>query len=569
MMKNWLGFFGALIISALLAFIAVTPLRPQGPDIAAHKFSSARAMIDVNIIAAKPHPTGSAENAKLRAYLQRRLTALGLEVSVDEGVLDQRALARLNRWSGAEKTQQNLYNIIGLRRGTDPSLPALLLMAHHDTVWDSPGAADDTIGIAAILETLRALNIEGAAARDVIILFTDAEEIGLVGARHFFESHPLKDRIGLVINLEARGGGGTANMFQTSDGTGDLARLYARAVRAPSASSLSAYVYKFLPNGTDLTEALERGYTAYNIANIGKAEYYHSPKITAQAMDEATLQHMGVQILDLTRALVKQGDLPRPSKDAVFFDVYGLFMLVYAPFWGWICLALSAAFYGASVKGQWRGREGGVGSLKMLGFFIGGGVLLYGLNRLSGSGASANYYDRLAAISKLEILALIFVISFAMVVFGRKTLSVNMRLGAALPLLLLGIAGQALAPTATYFISLPLMFCGFIAWAASRSKKTGRFNGAMMSLFIASVIGAGLTAGYLLALGHLLMLGVGAQFLFIAVLPAALAVLALLPLCADQPKALSRLIISAAGLSVIALALWIRLDPIAATVPLY
>ena len=84
-------------------------------------------------------------------------------------------------------------------------------------------------------------------------------------------------------------------MFQTSSGNGAAAKLFARHVKKPSTSSVSILVYNILPNDIDLTPALEKDYVAYNIANIGLAEYYHSPKIDVSALDEGTLQHMGSQ----------------------------------------------------------------------------------------------------------------------------------------------------------------------------------------------------------------------------------------------------------------------------------
>lgn len=579
MTKKWGWFLAAIIISCCLAYISITPPRAQGPDAAVNSFSSSRAMVDLREIAAAPHPTGSVENAKVRAYLQRRLTSLGLEVELQKGDLGENSLRRLNRWSGGNKTQQSLYNVIGVRRGSDPSLPALLLMAHHDTVWASPGAADDTIGIASILEVLRAINQDGVAARDIIVLFTDAEELGLVGAETFFARHPLKDHVGAVINLEARGGGGTANLFQTSKGNGALARNYARRVKAPSASSLSTFVYEILPNDTDLTPVLKGDYIAYNIANIGKAQYYHSPKITPEAIDEATLQHMGAQTLELTRSLITWDGFPEQSEDAVFFDVYGLFMLVYAPIWGWGFLVISVLSYVASVNGRWRGKDILIGSTKMIGFLAGGAALLYGLNMLSGHGAGANYYDRLAAIPKLEVSALLFITGFSLMIFGRNSSSVNMRFGAALPLLMLGVAGQIFAPTATYFITLPLMVCGIGTWAAGSGEEGRRTTGfdaaARQDRFwrlriLIIIITSVLTTGYMLSLGHLLMVGVGPDLLSVAILPACLAILSLLPLQPDRESGgVAYVIMFSAIIVAIGFALWVRLDPLAVTIPPY
>jgi len=402
----------------------------------------------------------------------------------------------------------------------------------------------------------------GRQERDLIILFTDGEERGLSGAVNFFKNNSLRNKIGAVINFEARGGGGTANLFQTSAGNGDAARLFARAVREPSASSLSTFVYNALPNDTDLTPALEKNYVAYNIANIGGAEYYHSPKIDVDALDQGTLQHMGSQGLDLTRALLIADTLPAQKPDATFFDLYGFFTIVYAPFWGWIFLSIGAVCYALSVARKPRGSEILGGGIRMVGFILIGGGLLFGLNMLSGNNNDANYYDRLAAIPKLEILALLLCFGAFLGLFGQKLFSENSRLGAALPIFIFGILGQAVAPTATYFISLTLFLCGISSLVMSRNGDT------KIGLAIAVVLVA-MIVGYMLGLGHQLMLGVGPNILAVAILPAALASLAAISLNPGLPKRTGiPLVISSLTLATI-MALWIRLDPIASTIPAY
>ncbi len=568
MTRKWISLLITILIAVLLAVIATKPPGPKGDQISADMFSSGRAMADVRVIAAKPHPTGSAENAKVRSYLRDRMEAMGLEVVVSQSKLQPRSLKRLNQWSGENKTEQDIFNVIGTLRGKDSSKPAILLMAHHDTVWGSPGAADDTIGIAAIFEIVRALKIQGNYERDLIVLLTDGEELGLSGAVNFFSDNPMSNRVGAIINFEARGGGGTANMFQTSAGNGNAMRLFARSVKRPSASSLSTFVYSVLPNDTDLTPALKKDYVAYNIANIGRAEYYHSPKITPNALEQATLQHMGSQGLDLTRALLSVQALPEKRADATFFDVFGFFTLIYSPFWGWVFLALALVLGMLSLERTeartdlGRKTDLAKGAVRMMLFLGIGAVLLYGLNWVSGAGRAADYYDRLAAISKLEVMAAFLCFGMIVLIFGRRTLSSNEKLGAALPIFILAIAGQALAPTATYFMSIPIMIFCAVIWL-SKQRFGGKLTG-VMTIILAAVV-----AGYMLGLGHLLMLGIGPDMPSAVILPAAIFALILLPnFPAISRRSASLMLSIGFGLSLV-MALWIRLDPIAATIPVY
>ena len=208
-------------------------------------------------------------------------------------------------------------------------------MAHYDSVWGSPGAADDAAGVASALEIARAI-LPGEQARDLVLIITDAEELGLVGAKGFFGAEgftpdPLASRIGALVNLETRGGGGRASMFETAPGNGEMVRLFQRSVQNPAANSLAVKIYELLPNSTDFTPAKKRGIQGVNFAFIGDAFLYHSPLATPERLDQAGLQHLGGQGLDITRALVTAQALPKPAPDLVFSDVLGRFIIAYPP----------------------------------------------------------------------------------------------------------------------------------------------------------------------------------------------------------------------------------------------
>lgn len=429
-------------------------------------------------------------------------------------------------------------------------------MAHHDTVWGSPGAADDTAGIATILEIIRALNSGPTPERDIVVLLTDAEELGLDGARHFFETNPLRKRVGAIINFEARGSGGTATMFQTSNNNGDAARLYAKSVKKPATTSIAVELYKRLPNDTDLTTALDGDYVAYNIANLGRAGYYHSPKADAQSLQVSTLQHMGMQGLDLTRALAFAKTLPAPKEDAAFFDLFGLFTVVFAPALGWVFILITSLCLAGSYDRRTSGKDLVAGAARMTVFVVLGGVLFFGLNWLSGAGGG--YYDRLAAIPRIEMIVLLGGVAAALIMFGRKSLSANGLIGAAFPLFALGIFLQVRVPTASYFVVLAVMLVS-IAGLTQRRLKTN-WGPALL---------AAIVIGYMLSLFHQLMLGIGPDLPSVAVVPLALLLLAALPTFAGlRPRTANIGAGLCIGLAAV-LALWIRFDPIAATVPLY
>lgn len=538
---------GALIAAMRLAIMATTPPLPVDASADPAQFSAGRAMADVRAVASVPHPTGSAENARVRAHLLARLAALGLQTSVQTGTLDARGQARLAHWAGRHAAESQpgvpLVNLIGVLPGRDRRLPAVLLMAHHDSVWGSPAAADDGAGVAATLEVVRALRRGGGQAeRDLIVLFTDGEELGLQGAKLFFAAHPLRTRIGAVVNMEARGGGGRTVLFQTSRGNGDAARLYAATVAHPGASSLAIFVYSVLPNDTDLTPVLKGPYLGYNFAFIGRPGLYHSPLATPERLDRGSLQDMGGQVLPLTRALLTAPQLPARTPDVVFFDVFGLLTVVYPTWAGWLVLAAAAAGLGIVVRRD--GTAGaGEGAARMAGLLIGAGLLLTALNWLSIGGTPVNYYDRLAAIQQLEAMALAAGLGAFVMAFGSRAMTAGGQVGAALPLLGLALALQIAAPTAAYVIALPLLFT-----AAALN----------LPLALVRAVLAAITLGYMLALGHQLMQGVGPTMPAVASLPLAIGALALLPLWAGLKR--SRAVAAALIAVAAAVALWVRLD---------
>ena len=211
-----------------------------------------------------------------------------------------------------------VQNLVGVLPGRDRYLPAILVMSHYDTVPNSPGAADDTTGVAAALEIARALKADGPHARDVIFLFTDAEEPGLLGADAFFNRDPLARRVGLVVNMEARGDAGRAAMFQTGPGNGALMSVFARAAKGPSANSLASAVYERMPNDTDFTHAARRGLPGLNLAFIDDQLAYHTPLARPDHLERGSLQHVGDQALPTIRALADAPSCrPRPRTRSI------------------------------------------------------------------------------------------------------------------------------------------------------------------------------------------------------------------------------------------------------------
>jgi hypothetical protein len=257
------------------------------------KFSTERALIPLKEITKAPHYIGTKEHARVRNYLIGQLEELGLETQVQEGFV-------INpKWKSLDKPK----NIIGQIKGSENG-KSLLLLSHYDSaLTPSYGASDAGSGVVTILETLRAYKSTGKKPKnDIIVLFTDAEEVGLDGARLFVNNHPWAKNVGIALNFEARGSGGPSNMIvETNGGNKNLIKAFMEAdVKFPVASSLMYSIYKMLPNDTDSTVLREGAdIDGFFFAFIDDHYDYHTANDTYDNLDVNTLQHQGEYLLPL------------------------------------------------------------------------------------------------------------------------------------------------------------------------------------------------------------------------------------------------------------------------------
>jgi hypothetical protein len=323
----------AMIITGLFH---ATPPAPLLASVSPSIFSSARAMSSVRHIAQKPHPTGTSENAKVRNYLVAELKALGLEPHIQTAL----EITKSAQVPSVGVIHNVLVRVPGLVSGK-----ALLLMAHYDSTHTGPGAADDGASVAAIMETLRALRTLPRLQNDLICIFTDGEEAGLLGAEAFVAEHPWVKQIGLVLNFEYRGNRGPFVMFETSQGNGKLINGFAKAVPLPLGNSLMYEVYKHLPNDTDMTVFKRAGIPGMNFAAIEGHTSYHTQLDRAELLQEGSLQHQGEILLALAQHF---GNTPLDdlhSADSVYFDAPGLGLVNYPVSWVLpLCAALILLF---------------------------------------------------------------------------------------------------------------------------------------------------------------------------------------------------------------------------------
>ena len=305
-----------VIVTALLVVYQLNPPRLVAVNAPLMEFSGERALKHLTAIAQRPHPVGTSEHAAVANYIQNELTASGLSPEVQQTPAVTNILARL--------------------KGTSDE-KAVLLVAHYDTVPVSPGAGDNGSAVAAILETLRALKSSEPLRNDVIALFSDAEELGTLGAKAFVYQHPWAKDVAVVLNFDARGSSGPAIMFETSDNNGWLIKEFAKAAPHPAANSLAPAFYAVMPNNTDLTVFKGAGFAGLNFAYIIGLNHYHTPLDNLTNIDHRSLQHQGSTALALTRHF---GNLNLNSRAAqeneaneVYFDVLNSAVISYSEQW--------------------------------------------------------------------------------------------------------------------------------------------------------------------------------------------------------------------------------------------
>ncbi len=307
--------FLLLILAVWITFNFDQPTYRPGENIAETAFSTDRALEHVNEIGKKPHYVGSVAHSEVRNYIVDQLQQIGLEVQTQDGYnLDARGNLVIPE------------NILARMEGSGNG-DALVLMTHYDSATHSSlGASDAGSGIAAILESVRAfLKKETPHKNDIILLFTDAEELGLNGAELFVKDHPWAKDAKLALNFEARGSGG--NSFMLLETNGSNSRLIQAFKNAnpeyPVSNSLAYSIYKMLPNDTDLTVLREdANINGYNFAFIDDHFDYHTAMDRPDRLDRPTLKQQGYYLMPLLDYF-KDADLNKleSDRDLIYFNL--------------------------------------------------------------------------------------------------------------------------------------------------------------------------------------------------------------------------------------------------------
>ncbi|MHB8486258.1 MAG: M28 family peptidase [Candidatus Acidiferrales bacterium] len=308
----------AIAIAAYALIICLTAIRSgppaaKGADAPADEFSSGRARIVLQRLVGDgvPHPVGSGQSAVVRARIVSELTQLGYQPQVRGGFA-----------CDAYGTCAEVKNVIARLDGQEAG-PAVMVAAHYDSVPAGPGASDDGVGAASVLEIARALKTTAPPRHPVIFLIDEGEEAGLLGAVAFVRDDPWAKDVRAAVNMDNRGTSGPSAMFETGSANGWLMGMYAKAVQHPDATSIFYAVYKLLPNDTDFTVFKRARYQGFNFAFIGDVAHYHTPLDDFANASANSIQQEGGSALSTLRALANSNLQFGGDSEAVFFDLFG------------------------------------------------------------------------------------------------------------------------------------------------------------------------------------------------------------------------------------------------------
>ena len=308
--------FALLILIALLAIRSIEPPAAVDENAPATEFSSGRAMRDVREIAKKPHPLGSTENVRVREYLVGRLRELGANPEVQTATVARHSPFGPDTWAVVN-------NIVANIPGTQPT-GAVMMVAHYDSVPSGPGAGDNAASVAAILEAVRALKAGPALRNDLIILFADGDELGLLGAQGFVDQHSRDlANIKVVLDFAMRGDEGPSMVFQTSPRDSWQIDQFAATAPSPRGNSWVAASYRTARNQTALKVFSDAGMDGMTFGAVGDITRDHTELDNADSLDQRSLQHQGTYALSMA---LQFGTIPLDNpktNDAVFFVVPG------------------------------------------------------------------------------------------------------------------------------------------------------------------------------------------------------------------------------------------------------
>ncbi|GAO42492.1 peptidase M28 family protein [Flavihumibacter petaseus NBRC 106054] len=449
---------------------------------------------------------GTAEHARVRDSIIAFCNGFQLETRVDTGV-------GIRRIGGIVSGARSL-NILARLKGSQQG-KAVYVVAHYDTQPNTPGAGDDGAAVVAMMECIRALKADGKTLRnDVVFLFTDAEELGLLGATALTTNaatDSVKQNMGIVLNFDGTAVRGANMLIGSSAGNRELIGHYLQ-VPHPLGTSLSAAIKRIAPGDVDFTVFNNAGIPGLSMVTAEGRSHYHSLVDRYEWYDLRTLQQTGDNMLSLVRSFGNDDPAKLQGPQITYFNLFGKNMVVYPASWnGPILLVANLLFIfslfafvrreRAGERNVWLEWTGGI--LRYLVVLLIAGVLSFSLILAIRYAypQNSNFYGAEAYNAWLYYIALF---SVGAAVFGLVYASGRGKL--TLPSLMMGFHTVVLAlvnvlyfyvPEAIYFLLFPLIFsmlAQIIPWTRYSDGQPGwveavfQFFGAMPACLLLPIL---------------------------------------------------------------------------------
>ncbi len=327
-----------IIIAAIWGFYDAGPTWITSPKDETN-FSIENALSHLKEISKESHHVGTKSHKTVQNYIVSELKKMGLNPTIQTQTVVNK------KWFAGTTVENIIAKIDGSEKGK-----SLLLLSHYDSnPHSSPGASDAGSGVVTILEGIRAFLAKNQPHKnDIIILISDAEELGLLGAKAFVENHPYAKNVGLVLNFEARGSGGPSYMLLETNGKNS--KMITELIKAnptyTTSNSLLYSIYKKLPNDTDLTVFREIGdINGFNFAFIDDHFDYHTSQDSYKRLDRTTLAHQADYLMNtLNYFSNSELDNLQSDTDLIYVNFPFITLLTYPFSWNFPLFIIAVFF---------------------------------------------------------------------------------------------------------------------------------------------------------------------------------------------------------------------------------
>ncbi|KAI6242884.1 Peptidase M28 domain containing protein [Aphelenchoides fujianensis] len=389
--RHWL--FTILGVAALYGFVVFQDRRmpPVVPATEPRVFSEERARVFLNeLTALGPRSSGSmALEVDAFKLVTERIAKLAVEFNrtganrLELDVQRPTGCFNLKFLTPFTLCYHEITNILVRIGPKTPSRHAILLNCHFGhgrssrtpipahthflQLPDTPGATDDAVSCAIMMEIMTVLSQRTTPLEnDIIFLFNGAEENFLQGSHGFITQHRWRHDVRAFINLEGTG------VRKKRPAVARFSSKPARAIRGfwrrtwttpriPTASVIAQEVFQLgiVPSDTDFRILRDYGLlSGLDIAYHRNGWVYHTEFDRAEVISVGSIQRGGENILAVAQALVRAPGLSAPTKRDdgnkwVFYDFIGLFTVRYKAVYGTIANYFTIFLVGFLIYGHW------------------------------------------------------------------------------------------------------------------------------------------------------------------------------------------------------------------------